>query len=92
MPVAISRTTLWKEALGSRRLVDRWYFLTSRRAPVPGFSLLFTLSLTPPEAGADFLMVLPFAALLGIFLDADLAAILDFGIVCSYVKVFKMNY
>ena len=81
MPVAISRTTLWKEALGNRRLVDLWYFLTSRRAPVPGFSLLFTLSLTPPEAGADFLMVLPFAALLGIFLDADLAAILDFGIV-----------
>ena len=84
MPVAISRTTLWKEALGRRRAVERWYLLTSRSATVPALFLLFALSLTPPEAGADFLMVFPFEAFVGIFFEAALAAILDFGMVELY--------
>ena len=79
---AISLTTLWTEALGSKSLVERWNLLTSLRATVPALFRLLTPSLTPPYAGAVFLMVLP--PLAGIFLVLALAAILDFGIVQLY--------
>ena len=47
---------------------------------MPALFLLFALSFTHPEAVAELLIVFSFEALVGIFFEAALAAIFDFGI------------
>ena len=73
-------TSLWNGARGRSAVVYFWYLLISLRATVPGLRLNCFLSLTPPAAGAVFLLPEGLVTL-ELILEA---AILDLGLIAAF--------